>query len=188
MRTVHVCGTATISLVIIWIYCSYLQVFQRTNYALSPRHQWVLLIWLVSAFELFSGLGVTLESSLNGVFCSFFWTAAGDARRPGLTMMQCLVVCSPLAVLGLQLSRSYSSCAFRILPFFIFLLCKWKVARETIMIPMITAMRTMSTTVDENARNNWSTWLMHVSFVWVVPLKVQCGMESSKFSDVLALI
>ena len=141
----------------------------------------------VFAFDSFSGMGVTLESSWDGVFGSLLWTAAGD-RFPGLTMIHCLTTGFPLTVLGLQLSRSYSSWAFCIFRFFILLLWKWKVTMEINMIPMINAMSTKSTAVDENDWNSWSICSMQVPLVWAVPLKVQCGMESATFSDVLVPI
>lgn len=54
-------------------------------------------------------------------------------------------------------------------------------------MPMMTAMSTMSTTVEEKARNKLSTLSTQVVSFWLalVPLEMQCGMESTKSSAVV---
>lgn len=148
-------------------------------------------VWLVPASDPLSGIGMTLESVGSTALWSWVWAAVARSEAclcTGRTIMHGLSGGLPFAVFGLRLSRSYSSWAFCILRFFIFLLCKWKVVRETHMIPMITTTKMKSTTVDEKAWNKWSTRLMQVPLIWVVPFKEQCGIESAQFSDVLVPI
>lgn len=147
---------------------------------------------LVSFSGSFARTGMSFGSPWEDVCSSHFGTVEVGWCPVSLcvdrTTMHCLIAGFPLMVLGLQLSRSYSSWAFCIFRFFILLLWKWKVVRETNIIPIITATKTMRAKVDEKAWKMRSTWAMQVPLLWFVPLKMQCGMDSINFSDVLALI
>lgn len=120
--------------------------------------------------------------------CLILWMS-GDGQTRGPRLTAALFGVEPFTAAGLQWSRSYSSWALCIFRFFILLLWKWKVKRETAITPNISVTNTIRTTVAEKECINFRTSATQVSLLcekFLFP--VQEDKDSGKSLCILALI